>query len=100
LFTTFLISQYAKQAGYLECRLANYFGTATIKCDCEKILLQGNGPTPAPVSHNHLHLDELFYPVHQLIKETSPVMGTLFLTTNSTMLHAGIPERIDRPPRF
>jgi hypothetical protein len=102
LFTTFFISQYARLAGYLECRLANYFSTDTIKCDCERILLAGNGPVipmPAPVPHNHLHLDELFYPLHPLEKTPIPEALTPFLTTGSAMLYEGVREQIDHPPQ-
>jgi hypothetical protein len=102
LLATFFISQYAKQTGYLKCRLANYFSTNAIKCDCEKILLTGNSSAtsiPAPVPHNHLHLDELFYPSQPLLKEGVLVLGNLFLPTVPTMLHDGDPQQIDRPPQ-
>jgi hypothetical protein len=103
VLATFFISQYAKQAGYLECRLANYFSTDIIKCDCEKILLADTGdvmPIQGLPSHNHLHLDELFYPSFALLKELAAARAVLYISPQPAILQDGMPEQIDRPPQF
>jgi hypothetical protein len=61
--TLLILSQYVKQAVYIECRLSNTFKSFAVRCDCEKKAGLDN-PTPgdAPLSmpHSHAHLDELF----------------------------------------
>lgn len=64
LVVTFFAAQYARQASYLECKLANYFKTASAQCDCEKILIVDNDrsdPSPMPAPHNHIHVDESYF---------------------------------------
>jgi len=63
LLCVFTWSQYAKQAIYLECKMANTFKSFAVKCDCETIAgLDNPGSPNIPLSntHSHTHLDELF----------------------------------------
>lgn len=63
LLVAFTWAQYAKQAIYLECRVANTFKSFAVTCDCEKKAgLDKSDPQNSPLSktHTHTHLDELF----------------------------------------
>jgi hypothetical protein len=57
------LSQYVKQAVYLECRLSNAFKSFAVRCDCEKkagLEKPVTGDAPLSMPHSHTHLDELF----------------------------------------
>lgn len=63
LLAAFTVLQFAKQASYAECRLANYFAANGQPCDCEKIFAENTAKSPStqlPLSHQHLHIDDMY----------------------------------------
>jgi len=102
LLITFAVSQYAKQASYMECVLSNYFSAPAGKCDCAKIISKGKNATDSsslPVLHNHIHVDESYFP--------SPVISRVFYSgdyrvtsffTGDSSLRDGIRDELYRPP--
>jgi hypothetical protein len=101
LFTALFTSQYAKYAGYLECRFARYFSQSP-SCDCEKWLTiaNANDPQPAtPFLHQHYHLDELFVLFENGKQERPGDAGNiLYLRLHIFYLPDGICRMPDRPP--
>lgn len=82
----FLLSQYARQISYIECRLANTFTPASLRCDCEKKLTDENAAdSNKPIKeHRHIHADDYFFPDvktpndlgnHVVIKKTTAYCG-------------------------
>ena len=104
LVITFAISQYAKQASYLECVLFNYFKAPAQLCDCMKIISESKAATdhsPVPSAHNHLHIDESYllpFSITRLRYYGDGVI-TSFLTTIS-QLEDGVENKQYRPPRL
>jgi hypothetical protein len=104
MLTSFLVLQYARQVSYWECRLSNYFKTASQKCDCEKLVKQveGQGETsPVPVVHNHFHLDESFYP-SRIISAEEIYCAAISAWCLARQFFTGkiIPARVDHPPQI
>jgi hypothetical protein len=70
LFSLFAFSQYARQLNWLECKFSNEFKTESSKCDCEKQAgfdKPGDDPSPVSKTHTHIHLDEFFAGVKELV---------------------------------
>ena len=98
-----MISQYVRQASYLECRLTGKIFTVTAKCDCEDILDTDNplsSENPLQKGHTHLHPDNFFsinnsifgivlFPIE--IKKIEPL---------TELLPEGFPEALFHPPSF
>jgi hypothetical protein len=104
LLASFVIAQYAKQVSYLECRLSNYFNTPAEKCDCERILTKDKGvadQSPLPAPHNHIHVDEAYFPPKKLKRELSfPGNCVIYVPGRDTELSDGIYNQPDHPPQF
>ncbi|MEI9909328.1 MAG: hypothetical protein WDO71_06505 [Bacteroidota bacterium] len=102
LLASFVIAQYAKQVSYLECRLSNYFNIPAEKCDCEKILIKDKGvadQSPLPVPHNHVHVDETYFPPQNVKPKLSfPGNCVVHIPCKDTVLSDGFYNRPDRPP--
>jgi hypothetical protein len=103
LLISFAISQYAKQASYLECILSNYLIAPAEKCDCAKIVKQNKYPvnqSPVPVRHNHMHIDESYFPILAVSRELylNDHLVTSFFT-GSSKLHEGARDQPYHPPR-
>lgn len=103
LLISFLVFQYARQLSYWECRLFNSFRAGNETCDCEALVKTITGPSNAeqlPAAHNHVHIDESFYPAR--------IDGTIsFYTqlparpmTKNYFIPARLPRSIDRPPQI
>ncbi|MCP9751832.1 hypothetical protein [Ferruginibacter sp. HRS2-29] len=103
LMLMFTVSQYATQFNYLECKLANTFSTATIKCDCEtelKNVRATDKDLPASKSHVHHYVDDLFtgnnlMPVHDFPENISTSVFSS-ITTRTLNGHGDDPYK---PPR-
>jgi hypothetical protein len=101
LLINFLVFQYARQLSYWECRLSNSFKTKNEKCDCEKMVTSIAGSPKSqgtPVTHNHFHVDESFFPAW-IIEPASfytQLPGRLMIKV--FFIPALIPRSIDRPP--
>ena len=104
LLINFLVFQYARQLNYWECRLSNNLKTENEKCDCEKLIKVVTGqtkPFPAPLVHNHFHVDESFYPSSSIIETRIfySSLPTRFIA-RKIFIPKIISGRLDRPPQM
>jgi len=86
LISLFAFSQYARQLGYLECKISNTFKTGDLKCDCDKKAgpaKQDNNQSPLSKTHTHIHPDE-FFSAARVVTISAPVN---FLKKNNNRLY-------------
>jgi hypothetical protein len=104
LLASFLVFQFARQVSYWECRLSNSFKAGNEKCDCEQLSNQVSDqsePFPISAHHNHIHVDETFYPAYThtikksfVLKQSSP--GSML----QVFINRIMASRLDRPPQM
>lgn len=65
LISLFVLTQYGRQAAYLQCKVENFTGKSnTATCDCEKNnandLNKDDNKLPVQKTHVHISLDEYY----------------------------------------
>lgn len=104
LLIAFITSQYAGHLSYFECKLANYFRADTENCNCEQVIRQEDSSaeqSPAPVAHNHIHIDESYCPPVKTEPGTHPAdIRIIYLSAHTSLLASGVYGNTDHPPQF
>jgi len=104
LLACFILFQYGRVVSYWECRLSNTFKATSEKCDCGQLIndvIDGSDSNPAPVPHQHLHLDDTFYPAYTAgPKETCCLLNVRLSAKLLVYINLNLATRLEKPPQL
>lgn len=100
LFTAFATGQYAKQLSYWQCKLVNIVLPSSPPCDCERLVIDTDtdNPLATPVTHTHLHLDDLYDTADVEVNTSFALTFGLYKKSPTSALCEGMSALIDKPP--